>query len=197
MLREIRAGFGPDTIRVYQAYNDAIADAALKNGTFGPPTFSLNRMTWIKPSFLWMMYRCGWGEKDANQKRVLAIDIKRAGFEDALEHACLSHYEPSDDETQDDWRRHLSSTDVRIQWDPERNIDRQPLPHRSLQIGLSGESLRKYVEEWIVSITDISDLVGALNAQRRRGDHAAVAAALPPEQVYALSDRLKTIIHAG
>ncbi|WP_209018579.1 DUF4291 family protein [Endobacterium cereale] len=32
---------------------------ALDKGKFGPPTFSLNRMTWIKPSFLWMMYRCG------------------------------------------------------------------------------------------------------------------------------------------
>jgi len=51
-------------------------------------------MTWIKPSFLWMMYRCGWGLKDENQKRVLAIDIDRAGFERALSMACLSHFDP-------------------------------------------------------------------------------------------------------
>ncbi|WP_422570328.1 DUF4291 family protein, partial [Erwinia billingiae] len=29
-------------------------------------------MTWIKPSFLWMMYRSGWGMKDPGQKRILA-----------------------------------------------------------------------------------------------------------------------------
>ncbi|MDI8083747.1 DUF4291 domain-containing protein [Salmonella enterica subsp. enterica serovar Kentucky] len=26
-------------------------------------------MTWIKPSFLWMMYRSHWGTKDPGQKR--------------------------------------------------------------------------------------------------------------------------------
>ena len=36
------------TIRVYQAYNDKIADEAIKLGTFGEH-FSLTRMTWIKP----------------------------------------------------------------------------------------------------------------------------------------------------
>ncbi|WP_141653813.1 DUF4291 family protein, partial [Erwinia billingiae] len=33
-------------------------------GTFASPPFSMTRMTWIKPSFLWMMYRSGWGMKD-------------------------------------------------------------------------------------------------------------------------------------
>lgn len=73
----------------------------------------------------------------------------------------------------------------------------QPLPHRSLQIGLSGESARKYVEEWIVSLTDITDTVRQLNAHRKRGEYAQIEAALPQEEVYPISDRLKAIIHAG
>lgn len=73
----------------------------------------------------------------------------------------------------------------------------QPLRHRSLQIGLSGESLCKYVEEWIVSLTDISDTVRQLNEHRKRGEHARIEAALPKEEVYPISDTLKTIIHAG
>ena len=40
-------------------------------------------MTWIKPSFLWMMYRCGWGLKEG-QETVLAVEITREGFEWAL-----------------------------------------------------------------------------------------------------------------
>ena len=51
-LRQIRAGFDERTIRVYQAYSDEIAEAALKHGRFVSPPFSLTRMTWIKPSFL-------------------------------------------------------------------------------------------------------------------------------------------------
>ena len=59
---EIRAVYGAETIRVYQAYHGGIAEEAVRPGTFGPH-FSMNRMTWIKPSFLWMMYRCGWAER--------------------------------------------------------------------------------------------------------------------------------------
>lgn len=62
MDKEIRAFYTEDTIRVYQAYNEDIASEAVKRGTFGS-NFKLDRMPWIKPSFLWMMYRCGWGKK--------------------------------------------------------------------------------------------------------------------------------------
>lgn len=62
--REVRAYFTPAAVRVYQAYSDPIADGALARQTFLSPSFSMTRMTWIKPSFLWMMYRSGWGLKD-------------------------------------------------------------------------------------------------------------------------------------
>ncbi|MFN7610323.1 MAG: DUF4291 family protein, partial [bacterium] len=93
--RQIRALYDTTTIRVYQAYSDAIADSALAHGTFVSPPFKMDRMTWIKPSFLWMMYRAGWGLQDAGQKRILAIDITREGFEWALAHSCLSHADES------------------------------------------------------------------------------------------------------
>lgn len=48
--RQIRATFDATTIRVYQAYSHAIADAALTGGTFVSPPFTRQRMTWIKPS---------------------------------------------------------------------------------------------------------------------------------------------------
>ena len=83
--RKIYAKYDDKTIRVYQAYNDVIADEAIKLGTFGE-YFSLTRMTWIKPSFLWMMYRCGWAEKE-NQERVLAIDIKREDFDEIVKNS--------------------------------------------------------------------------------------------------------------
>ena len=54
MDNKIRAFYTEDKIRVYQAYNEDIAREAIKRGTFGS-NFKLDRMTWIKPSFLWMM----------------------------------------------------------------------------------------------------------------------------------------------
>jgi hypothetical protein len=56
--RQVRAQFTDRTLTVYQAYPSEIADAAVRAGTFVPP-FKRERMTWIKPSFLWMMYRSG------------------------------------------------------------------------------------------------------------------------------------------
>jgi|AntRauTorckE5430_2_1112549.scaffolds.fasta_scaffold22443_3 hypothetical protein len=53
---------------VYQACNAKIASWAVKEQCFGGPDFSLNRVSWIKPNFTWMMYRCGWAEKDPSQE---------------------------------------------------------------------------------------------------------------------------------
>ena len=56
---QVRADFDDRGIVGYQAYAPAIAAPALAAQRFLPP-FSLNRMTWIKPSFLWLMHRSGW-----------------------------------------------------------------------------------------------------------------------------------------
>ena len=148
--------YNKTTIRVYQAYSDQIADSALVHGTFMSPPFKRERMTWIKPSFLWMMYRSGWGLKDAGQRRILAIDLTLEGFDWALAHSCLSHPDPSIDKNE--WTRLKNSSPVRIQWDPERNLLLQPLPYRAIQIGLSKEAVNLYVEEWIQQICDVTEL---------------------------------------
>ena len=51
---EIRAAFDASTLVVYQAYRPEIALPAVAHQRFVPP-FSLGRMTWIKPSFLWIV----------------------------------------------------------------------------------------------------------------------------------------------
>jgi hypothetical protein len=89
--RLIRAACTADTITVYQASSPEIAGPAACAGTFVAP-FSLHRMTWIKPSFGWMMHRSGWAAKPG-QERILAIEMTCAGFDWALDHACLSHFD--------------------------------------------------------------------------------------------------------
>lgn len=154
---QIRASYTDKTIRVYQAYSDIIADSALNHNTFISPPFKIDRMTWIKPSFLWMMYRSGWAQKDINQKRILAIDLDRNGFEWAIQNSCLSHKPEYLDSNE--WNVYKKEYPVRIQWDPERNMFLEPLPYRTIQIGLSNEAVLKYVNEWVQQITDITQTV--------------------------------------
>ena len=186
--RRIRATYDDATIRVYQAYSHTIADAALAGGTFVSPPFKRDRMTWIKPSFRWMLYRCGWGAKDPGQARVLAIDLTRAGFEWALTHATLSTHGA---------RADIRSQPVRIQWDPERDLQFHPLDHRSIQVGLSGEAVRRYVDEWIVAIHDVTGPARDIGAAVAAGDLARAAALLPPERPYPLPAELARLIGAG
>lgn len=187
-VRQIRAAYDDKTIRVYQAYSDAIADSALQYGTFVSPPFKMDRMTWIKPSFLWMMYRAGWGKKDAGQKRILAIDITREGFEWALAHSCLSHFEPGTYATKEEWQKIKEHSPVRIQWDPERDLHLQPLEHRAIQIGLSGEAVRLYVNEWIQGITDVTTLATTIHLLVRDSQLEQAKALLPEEKTYLVND---------
>lgn len=182
---QIRAVYDATTIRVYQAYSDAIADAALEKGTFVSPPFKMERMTWIKPSFLWMMYRAGWGLKDAGQKRILAIDISREGFEWALAHGCLSHADESI--TKEEWEVKKNASPVRIQWDPERDLFLRPLEHRAIQIGLSKEAVNLYVNQWILSITDVTPLAHAIHTFVIDKEFEQAQVLLPAELPYITS----------
>ncbi|MER6614141.1 DUF4291 domain-containing protein [Streptomyces xantholiticus] len=142
-------------------------------------------MTWIKPSFLWMMYRCGWATK-TDQERVLAVEMSREGFEWALSHACLSHFDRSRFATEAGWREALRSSPVRVQWDPERDLGLNPLPQRAIQIGLSGPAVDRYVDDWITGIRDVTPLAHAIRRKVADGDLEAARALLPPERVYPL-----------
>ena len=181
--KEIRAVYTDETIRVYQAYNRTIAEEAVKNGMFGAH-FSMSRMTWIKPSFLWMMYRCGWARKE-NQEHVLAIDIKRTGFDKAVESAVISTFSEELGITKDEWQKRVKESDVRVQWDPEKDIDGNNLPYRSLQLGLRGKAVEEYVHDWIVKVTDITDYVNDLNALRINNED--ISDRLPKEIVYRIN----------
>ncbi|WP_446220185.1 DUF4291 domain-containing protein [Micromonospora sp. IBHARD004] len=182
--RQIRATFTADSITVYQAFPPEVAEAALAAGRFVPP-FKRERMTWIKPSFRWMMYRCGWARKPG-QERVLAVEITRAGFEWALAHACASGFDPRLHADRAVWRRQLRASPVRVQWDPERSLRLAPLPHRSLQVGLSGEAVHRYVDEWLVGLTDVTPVAWAIRDRLTAGDDAGAAALLPVERPYPL-----------
>ncbi|WP_392896373.1 DUF4291 domain-containing protein [Streptomyces sp. LN699] len=180
--RQIRAAHTADTVTVYQAYSPLLGVPAAREGRF-PPAWKRERMTWIKPSFLWMMYRCGWGGK-TDQETVLAVEITREGFDHALRHACLSHHEHGTHPDVATWKRALRESSARVQWDPERDLHLNPLPHRSLQLGLAGPLSRAYADEWTVAIRDVTPQVREIHGLVRAGEDAAARALLPAEIPY-------------
>jgi hypothetical protein len=180
--RQILAHHDADAIVVYQAYRPAIADHAVAHQRFGGE-FSLGRMSWIKPNFLWMMYRSGWAQK-AGQERVLAVRITRAGFDQILARAVHASHEPDVYGDRTAWQAALADSDVRVQWDPDHDPAGVRQERRAVQLGLAGATLRQYVEDWCIAIDDITDFVRAQRA------HVADRAALvvPVETVVPVAD---------
>lgn len=186
--RQVRARFDDATVTVYQAYSPAIAGPAVTAGTFVAP-FSRTRMTWIKPSFFWMMYRSAWATSPG-QERVLAVRLAREGFEAALAQAALSSHEQDAQPDRDAWRRTLRTSPVRVQWDPERGPRLERLEHRSLQVGLGPQVVPDYVDGWVVGIEDVTDLAHALRAGEPRDD-------VPVERPYPLPPHVAERIGAS
>jgi hypothetical protein len=60
--KQILARYDAETVLLHQAYNRVIGQYALEHGALGG-AFSHSRTSWVKPNFLWMMFRSGWGTK--------------------------------------------------------------------------------------------------------------------------------------
>jgi hypothetical protein len=177
--RHILAQFDETSICVYQAYRPSIAEYAVANQRFGGD-FSYSRMSWIKPNFLWMMYRAGWATKEG-QERILAIRLPRAFFDELLRSSVRSSRDPERFDSEESWRLAVAESDVRLQWDPDHDPSGRALERRAVQLGLRGEMLRRYGEREVLSITDITDFVAN---QRRHVEGDISLLEVPSESVY-------------
>jgi hypothetical protein len=178
--RHILAQYDDNSIIVYQAYNPTIGHFAARNGYFGGE-FSLSRMSWIKPNFLWMQYRSGWSSKPG-QEVTLAIRLQRAAFDRLLTHAVHSTYKEAIYGSEAAWKQRVTQSDVRLQWDPDHHPSGAKLERRAIQLGLRGETLARYAREWILEIEDISDFVHEQYEAVHAGDYARLIT--PQERVY-------------
>lgn len=158
--REIRAAYDDEGLYVYQAFRPDIGLYAAEHGRFGRD-FKLDRMTWVKPSFGWMLYRCGYGFK-SGQEVVLRIKISHDGWLDALSGAVLSHYERRIHGEKAFFDRALKVGECRVQWDPDRTLALERMERRAIQVGLRGSLVARYVDEWIIGIEDVTALAHAV-----------------------------------
>jgi hypothetical protein len=195
--RQIRASYDDKTITVYQAYSASIADAAVKHQKLhASPDFSFTRMTWIKPSWCWMMYRSGYSTKDARQSHILALKMTHKNFRNLLGEAVVCHGATLTKEERE--------RPVRVQWDPERGPGLELLKYRSIQIGIGEKLSRKWAEEWIESIEDVTERALELKNLKEELDEKGEMmleeellrerGLLPLEREYEVSEHLRKIL---
>ncbi|KAF2281518.1 uncharacterized protein EI97DRAFT_31748 [Westerdykella ornata] len=159
--RQIRARFDSDTITVYQAYPSTIAIPAVANQKLdASPNFSVTRMTWIKPSWAWMLYRSGYSYKDQGQAHILALRMKQSTFLGLLRNAVLSHHSSVKEAKSKGEGR---TGTVRVQWDPERTLRLEKLSYRSIQIGVPAAHVKELMDG-IVEIEDVTQRVRELKS---------------------------------
>lgn len=183
---EIRADYDRDTVVVYQAFSPAIADAALAAGRFVHP-FSFARMTWVKPSLLWLMARSNWGRKPG-QERTLAVRLRRDAWDYALSIAVPTDPAAGAYPDYAAWRRAFDAAAAHAQWDTERSLRGAGLGHYSLQLGLGRALARDYAERWVAGLCDLSDRVRKLRELVHGGRLAEARRCLPPERVYPVGE---------
>lgn len=186
---EIRAAFDAHEIALYAAFDSSIAKVALAKQQLLPP-FAYDRMTWVKPSFLWLMYRSEWGQS-AGMESVLRIWIGRREWEAALEEAVLTTPERHVYPDAKAWRTRLDKAKIRVQWDPERDIRNQRLNYRSIQVGIMPQLSEAFAKRWIRRIEDLTPLCRRIRSLVLQGTFSEAEALLPLEQIYPVSPRIQ------
>ncbi len=176
--------FDDASIVVYQAFSPYIGNYAISHGYFGG-AFSFTRMSWIKPNFLWMMYRSGWGTKEG-QEVVLAIRLKRTAFDTILARAIHSRFITTLYRDETAWKTALEHSDVRLQWDPDHDPSGRKLERRAIQLGLRDDTLVEYARHWILEIQDISSFVKEQRQYLQSADYNQLVT--PQENVYPVKE---------
>ena len=158
--RRVRGCFDEQGVYVYQAFTPETVKVAVSLGTFGKG-FGMDRMTWIKPSFGWMLHRSGYATK-SRQEAIARIHLKHEGFLEILQQAVPTSYDRTLFGSPGEWGLALKNSEVRYQWDPDRNLRDYKLEHRAIQLGISGQMVYRYVREWIIGIEDVTSVAHAI-----------------------------------
>lgn len=183
--KQVIGRMGNENIIVYQAFNLNIARYAVQHQKFGGDSYSFNRMSWIKPGFLWMMHRAGWAQKE-NQERILAITLPIVHFKTILSEATITSYEAELYASHDSWKRELDQTEVRLQWDPDHDPFGNKLERKAIQIGMKGAILKRFCTEWITGVEDVTEFVK--NEHQKLTNNRIEDLLVPFEDIIELND---------
>ena len=182
--RHILAHYDSETIVVYQAYRPPIGEYVIKHGVFGGE-FSYSRMSWIKPNFLWMMYRSGWGTKEG-QEMTLGLRLYRRYFDSLLSRAVGSSWDHSDHVTREAWQAAIATSEVRLQWDPDHAPNGRALDRRAIQLGLRGSALVAFGKRELLEVVDMTDFVAVQRSHLAEPELRQLT--MPVERIYLPAD---------
>jgi hypothetical protein len=182
--RHILAHYDAETIVVYQAYRPSIGEYVIKHGVFGGE-FSYSRMSWIKPNFLWMMYRSGWGTKEG-QEITLGLRLYRRYFDSLLSRAVGSSWDHSDHATREAWQAAIATSEVRLQWDPDHAPNGRALDRRAIQLGLRGSALVAFGKRELLEVVDMTDFVAVQRSHLAEPELRQLT--MPVERIYLPAD---------
>jgi len=183
--KNIFATYSKEYVTIYQAFGNNIADELLLYGKFGP-SFSLNRTSWIKTSFLWMMHRSEWGTK-INQERIFSIQLTKEGFDNILSQAVLTKFKPKIHGANSEWKKKFNTTNVLCQLDPDRDIYGRENQRKAVQLGLKNEILDMYVNDFIVDFVEITYDVRKYKKMISENNYNFC---LPEEKEYVINDNV-------
>lgn len=186
MERKIYANFDEEGVYVYQAFKPSIVKMAVDLGTFGKG-FGLERITWIKPSFAWILRRSEYASKH-RMESIAKIKISHENWLEILRQSIETHWNEDVYEKEFDWQVALKNSDVIHQWDPERGLDGRRLERQAIQVGIRGNVIKKYVSDYILSVEDVTPLakeIGRLSKLKQE-----ISVIVPEERVYPISKEL-------
>ena len=70
---------------------------------------------------------------------------------------------------------------MRLHWDPDHDPRGEKLPRKAIQLGLRGATLRRFNQEWLLGVEDLSATVRELAPKAASGGWSAL---LTPEETW-------------
>ena len=187
MQRQVYAAYDDEGLFVYQAFKPKIVTTAAAKGTFGTG-FNTNRLTWIKPSFAWVLQRTKYATKH-RMNAIARIKLAHEGWLEILKHAVPTQYDAQRYVNEEAWQGELDKAIVIHQWDPERDLLGKKLDRAAIQVGVRSEELSlSYVNEWILGIEDVTELAHEIGNLQKQ--HNPQLPDVPEERLYPVSDEL-------
>ncbi|MFK8004825.1 MAG: DUF4291 family protein [Saprospiraceae bacterium] len=187
MNKVIYADHDKEGVYVYQAFKPKIVAVAVELNKFGKG-FGVDRISWIKPSLGWMLRRSKYATKH-RMEAIARIKLSHESWLEILNQSIPTHFDAKRYSNENEWQSALKKSDVIHQWDPERSLQGERLNRQAIQIGLRGDVLKKYKDEYVIGVEDITDLAKSIGFSAKK--RQPFPANIPEEKEYLINENLK------
>ena len=123
---------------------------------------------------------------------IAKIKLSHNAFLEILSNTVPSQFDNLRYENEISWKSNFEKSDIIHQWDPDRTLDGRKLERKAIQIGLRGEAIKKYVNEWIIGVEDVTELSKEIFTAVKLGEESIDA--IPELREYPIPEILQKII---